>query len=173
MMKKVYQFKKILILSIAVCICQGLFAQSKNLYSAAFHYIKGINTSKELFTVDTTVNFPLYGYRNELGVYWHKSRQATDNLVDSIDWDNENNLNSQLDFLKEFRAKGEKPVRLIYFSKVSMGNILVAEIMPKKAGVNLSHDDQSLYNECVQYLFVFDESGKIKRVFVHGRVRYN
>jgi len=78
-----------------------------------------------------------------------------------------------LDFLKEFRAKGEKPVRLIYFSKVSMGNILVAEIMPKKAGVNLSHDDQSLYNECVQYLFVFDESGKIKRVFVHGRVRYN
>jgi hypothetical protein len=173
MMKKVYQLKKMLLLAIAVCTCQGLFAQPQNLYAAAFHYIKGINTTRELFTVDTTVNFPLYGYRNELSAYWRKSRQTTDNLVDSADWENENNLNSQLDFLKELKAKGEKPVHLIYFSKVSMGNILIAEIMPKKAGVNLRHEDQSLYNDCIQYLFIFDENGKIKKVFVHGRVRYN
>jgi len=172
-MKKVYSLKKALVLAVAIFLCQCAFSQSENLYQTAFRYVRDLNKGRELFAGDTLVSFPLYAYKDELSGYWHKTGDATETIADSSDWDSEADKIVQLDFLKQLRTKGAKPAHIIYFSRVCLGNLLIAEAMPEKHDANLSHEDQAAYNNCTQYLFIFDENGKIKKVFVHPNEQYN
>ena len=170
--KKAYQHKKLFILTIAMCICQCAFAQPENLYSAAFHYIRNLNKTREIIVNDTLQTFPLYSFNADLSGHWYKSLNITERAADSVDWESEPDQRVHLDFLKQLSVKGARPTQLVYFSKVSFGRLLIAETMPEKHGVSLNHYAQAVYNDCTQYLFIFDEEGKIEKVYAYRKVPY-
>jgi hypothetical protein len=156
--------RKLFLALISTVVYTAAFNQPAAAYLKALKYIKHQNTDKNMVVSDTIIHLPFSNFDREISKIWNKNTNAVMNLLDSVDNAQEHQT-FVLDKFKNLKITGKEPTQIVYFSNF-YSFMVIGEIMQlKDRWGRLSHRSQASFNQSTQYLFVFDEKYKLKKVF--------